>query len=407
MKRSAIARFVWLLLFSMILFSFIQPVFTQTADKPGSLSKVMSSGKVYWTSTTGGHVARANLDGSEVETLITGQGLPSGIALDYAEGKIYWVERLRNRIQRSNMDGSSIEAIVSGLESPYGLAIDTLGRKMYWYAGRSLKIQRSNLDGTAIEDIVTGGRIGEAGELHIDANGQQIYWTNWGSSGSLMRAGLDGSNVTTLLSNIIFPYGIDIDYSANKIYWIEIRQTDGKIWRCNLDGSEQESVITGISNFPNDLAIDVEGGKMYWTHFSGSNVIERANLDGTEQEILVTGISGSEGIALDLTTVVGLDPSTSTPAESFELYANYPNPFNPETHIEFNLSRAGQVRLEIFNVAGEMVALLLGEWVSAGRHQLTWQGRDQHGRSVPSGVYFCRLSNNGQLSKTRKMILLR
>jgi hypothetical protein len=90
----------------------------------------------------------------------------------------------------------------------------------------------------------------------------------------------------------------------------------------------------------------------------------------------------------------------------FSLAQNYPNPFNPETVIAFNMASAGHVRLEVFNIVGQSVAVLVDGFRDAGRHFVEWRGRDRSGAPVPSGIYFYRL-HQGNESETRQMVLLR
>ncbi|MBN2169746.1 MAG: right-handed parallel beta-helix repeat-containing protein [Candidatus Krumholzibacteriota bacterium] len=96
----------------------------------------------------------------------------------------------------------------------------------------------------------------------------------------------------------------------------------------------------------------------------------------------------------------------ATPA-ALRLAANYPNPFNPETAIRFGLPAYAAVDLEIFDVAGRRVATLLaGEALPAGWHVMTWQGREDVGRALASGVYLYRLRADGQ-ARVGKMTLLK
>jgi hypothetical protein len=88
------------------------------------------------------------------------------------------------------------------------------------------------------------------------------------------------------------------------------------------------------------------------------------------------------------------------------LHPNYPNPFNPITHIEFELQKPGQARLEIFDLSGRKVRTLADEDLGSGRHERTWQGRDDRGRLVPSGAYYCRLEAGGVV-EMQKMVLLK
>lgn len=100
------------------------------------------------------------------------------------------------------------------------------------------------------------------------------------------------------------------------------------------------------------------------------------------------------------------DERPSTLPDGFMLKQNYPNPFNPQTSIRFDLARAGYTKLELFNVAGQKVAVLVDEHLSAGEHVASWDGHDIGGNPAASGVYFYRLES-GDLRATRKMVLLR
>lgn len=93
-----------------------------------------------------------------------------------------------------------------------------------------------------------------------------------------------------------------------------------------------------------------------------------------------------------------------TPA--LDLEQNKPNPFNPTTTISFTAPARGAVTVDIFDAAGRHVRSLMNGIVPAGTTRLEWDGRDRNGRSVGSGVYFCRLTSMGGV-RTRKMVLLK
>lgn len=95
-----------------------------------------------------------------------------------------------------------------------------------------------------------------------------------------------------------------------------------------------------------------------------------------------------------------------TMPEQFSLEQNYPNPFNPTTTIRFNLNRSGLVQLTIFNALGQQIQKLVNKNLNAGSYQVSWNGLDTHGRSVPSGVYFYKLQSK-QGVQVRKMMLLK
>ncbi len=89
-----------------------------------------------------------------------------------------------------------------------------------------------------------------------------------------------------------------------------------------------------------------------------------------------------------------------------DLRANFPNPFNPVTNISFALSNPATVELSVYNVLGRKVATLINGDLPAGEHIVDWDGTDNTGRGVSSGVYFYRLTT-GSFSESKKMLLLK
>jgi flagellar hook assembly protein FlgD len=86
--------------------------------------------------------------------------------------------------------------------------------------------------------------------------------------------------------------------------------------------------------------------------------------------------------------------------------SNYPNPFNPETKIVFNLPEEGNVKLEIYNIKGQKVKTLLDCYMSPGRSEMIWNGKDDNGKPVGSGVYFYKLQTPEKCF-TKKCMLLK
>ena len=95
------------------------------------------------------------------------------------------------------------------------------------------------------------------------------------------------------------PQDIALDVTAGKMYWVEERET-GSIQRANLDGTNMEELVSGDGlSDTNDIALDVEAGKIYWIE-DGGKAIRRANLDGSNVEDVVTStMGGLKCIALD------------------------------------------------------------------------------------------------------------
>jgi len=95
----------------------------------------------------------------------------------------------------------------------------------------------------------------------------------------------------------------------------------------------------------------------------------------------------------------------SIPGE-FQLLQNHPNPFNPETTIQFLLPKSSHVDITIYNMLGKVIRLLVSKEYSAGEHTLKWDGRDRGGNPVSSGAYLYQI-NAGAFTQVKKMSLLR
>jgi hypothetical protein len=102
---------------------------------------------------------------------------------------------------------------------------------------------------------------------------------------------------------------------------------------------------------------------------------------------------------------VGIDDENPMPVE-FALKQNYPNPFNPETNIEFSLAKETYVSLTVFNLLGQEVQTIVNGTVEAGNHIARWNGKNDNGANVPSGIYFYRIYTP-DFAQTNKMVLVR
>ncbi len=106
------------------------------------------------------------------------------------------------------------------------------------------------------------------------------------------------------------------------------------------------------------------------------------------------------------TYIVKYNPEHEFLPKSIELAQNYPNPFNPSTTIRFGLREGGKVRITVYNLLGQKVRELLNTERSAGFHTITWNGKNELGEQVASGLYIYRLENSLGI-QSRKMLLIK
>ncbi len=122
----------------------------------------------------------------------------------------------------------------------------------------------------------------------------------------------------------------------------------------------------------------------------------------SDVQILSVEVASSDGI---LAIVENLHKGSSLPT-AFALSQNYPNPFNPSTNISFSLPEQTDVSLEVFNILGKKVRVLINESFAAGQHIVEWDGRNDNGVEVASGVYFYRMQTETNF-QTKKMLFLK
>jgi hypothetical protein len=132
----------------------------------------------------------------------------------------------------------------------------------------------------------------------------------------------------------------------------------------------------------------------------GSGLRELVRIEGGQAELVAAEVADYNGNMLTSKLEQATLPMT------FALGQNYPNPFNPETIVEFALPTTGEVSLNIYNVAGQLVRTLVSGTTAAGYYQIRWDGRDANGSDVSSGVYFYKI-NTRDFSETRKMLLVK
>jgi len=147
-----------------------------------------------------------------------------------------------------------------------------------------------------------------------------------------------------------------------------------------------------------ELVIDIEFTPMAAMTYSGNLIISSNDPNQTEVTVELTGTGVATGSGLELIPTVT------------ELNGNYPNPFNPSTNIKFSLKADSKVALSIYNIRGQKVKSLVNDNMQAGYHSIIWDGRDESGKSVTSGVYFSSFDvadNGSDYTSIKKMILLK
>ena len=140
----------------------------------------------------------------------------------------------------------------------------------------------------------------------------------------------------------------------------------------------------------------------------GTNTVEVsvAGLDPVTFTATAVGEAVGEELPFDLFDLFNQSGKRAALPDNTQLLQNAPNPFNSQTVVSYFLLEPGPVRLEVFALSGQRIAILDHGLQQAGYHRLHWDGRDATGRSVASGTYLYRLMTSEDVL-TRKLVLLR
>ena len=369
---------------------------------------------IYWVDEAFGMLQ--HLTDTEVENVMATTQNITSLVVDPTGEKIYWIEKtsdIPRKIHRANLDGTEAEELKSFLGSvPLSIAVDGAGGKLYWTSS-SGKIKRSNLTGKSVVPLIHNLNSPKA--IDLDVVGGKFYWTQLGS---IWRADLNGENAEELVTGL--KEVEDIDVAGSYIYWTEKTGLDlGAVKRANLDGTNPTELISNKDVVLKGIAVDLTGNKFYWTDSRGR--IRRANLNGTKGQRVVTGLAPLTHLALNVsapealaapnsTSFVLSESIASTPQET-DLLANYPNPFNPETWIPYQLATNTNVQILIYDARGAIVRRLeLGHqppgYYTGQSRAAYWDGRNSLGEPVASGIYFYQLQTD-KVSLLRKMVILK
>ncbi len=162
--------------------------------------------------------------------------------------------------------------------------------------------------------------------------------------------------------------------------WVYAQPTSGTI----LPGDSAEINVYWYGKIPAEIVVPMDG----YFHIAS---------DDTS--------SPNVSVSLHLDVAVSADENENQPVR-YHLAQNFPNPFNPSTTIRYDIKKAGKVSLKIYNTLGQEVRTLVNGYRTAGNQTVIWDGKNNQGKSVSSGIYFYRLEA-GSFVKTMKMLLVR
>ena len=401
--------------------------------------------QLYWTNSRG-IIQAANLDGTRLQNVLqtpNAEGFPTDITVD--RGTVYWI------------------MVPTHAESPkIGVVTPTRPEVPKYISTRSANIPK-NL-------AVSGGKVywtEETGAWHATTASERVFIPD--GRGTINTVNLNFTGATQLAWIQAMPVGIAVDAARSTLYWTNSR---GRIQAANLEGSGGiRNIVTGLA-YPGDMVIsnsiqaptptpsqyDVNGDGTVDSKDSDALVVAvsagitdakydvnadgkvdindivavTANLnsgapgapalignirlsaiqiDRLQEQIELLIATGDRSPAAMKTLIYLQQLIALARPEKTQLLTNYPNPFNPETWIPYELATDTDVHITIYTSNGVVVRTLLLGQQSAGYYTdreraAYWDGRNALGEQVASGVYFYQLETD-EMSAMRKMVILK
>ena len=392
--------------------------------------------KLYWTNSRG-RIQAANLDGSRIQNVIQGSsnrlidlllsgnnlyftqsdesgpigridptlsgeqmafwddssmpGTPGSLAI--ANGKLYWTAKTgesSGTINSVNLNGSDAKQLASIQAVPMGIAVDTIRSKLYWTNSRG-RVQSANLNGSGIRNVVTG--LGMPGDMVLSNS---------------IKAPTEAPEKSTTIAAGKSKYDINGDGSVDDkdvdmLLLAVLSELTAAKYDVNGDGSVDAKDVREVNKNLDKAAAGAPA--LLGRKFSA---IQRDRLQA-QIDLLVASNDRSPAT---LKTLVYLQQLLATARpEKTQLLANYPNPFNPETWMPYQLATDTDVKITIYNAQGVVIRVLHLGQQSAGYYTdreraAYWDGRNALGEQVASGIYFYQLETD-DMSSLRKMVILK
>jgi hypothetical protein len=213
-------------------------------------------------------------------------------------------------------------------------------------------------------------------------------------------------DVSLANTEALYGYGLTLTFDPDKFELVDAVPAEGDMLKASggetplfLKHTEGTGQVTLMNAVINGEAVSGDGSIVTLTF-----KVLREFEDNARFEIAEGLVFDPNQLSNPVVTLGALNVET-TPTE-FALLQNYPNPFNPETTIKYNLAETANVQLRIYNIVGQVVKTLVGDRQAAGRYQVRWNGTDDRGVAVSSGIYFYQISA-GKFQDVKRLMLLK
>jgi hypothetical protein len=221
-----------------------------------------------------------------------------------------------------------------------------------------------------------------------------------------IHSGIDGSIKYTYPPNTYLSYRpillefnthqCDLDYNNNGVKDLYMQDDDGNnSIAIIMDPLTNEIIFAYTLNYQSPVSF------LYVGDFDNDNIIELCIEDYDSDWQSAKAVVFSTGVSIS-----SIENGDKYLPKNFYLYQNYPNPFNPSTIIEYEVNQPALIELNIFDTLGSLIRVLVNQEQDKGKHKVIWDGKDERGKQVSTGVYFYELKVDETLN-AKKMLFIK
>lgn len=428
-------------------------IFTRGCDVVRDMASPMFG--LFCAPNTGGDLQKGitiyNPDGSFHDPFLVAADIGSGGTIDWGGGsqsmfagvyddqERFYVSAIQfGEIRRLNQD-YSVTAVATGVPNPKGLFITGTGANRVLYICHEQRVVRAAIGN---DDVFTGtlevvGEFANGFPRNIALDDEGFMYVSFRTSNDLASdpVGLNKYDISGTLpvkdndavwfldaaktfrvADLEFDHGTDRASALDDVLYFSTRAGAGLsedgVWRVEDVNSifpEVRQLISDVDLYNdveaniNDraaLALDAAGNLILMENSNEHIFFLSPPGEGATNNFTTTG---PDTLAVTGAVSVANSRDNSIPA-SFRLAQNFPNPFNPSTTIVYALANSGQTTLKIYDVLGKEIRTLVGAYQTAGEHTVQWDGKDNTGRTVVSGVYVLVIES-GTFRASRRVTL--
>ncbi|KAF7245366.1 Low-density lipoprotein receptor-related protein 5 [Varanus komodoensis] len=234
-----------------------------------------------FTSRAAIHRISLETNNNDVAIPLTGVKEASALDFDVSDNRIYWTDISLKTISRAFMNGSTVEHVIEfGLDYPEGMAVDWMGKNLYWADTGTNRIEVARLDGL-YRQVLVWKDLDNPRSLALDPSKGFMYWTEWGGKPKIVRAYMDGSNSITLVDKVGRANDLTIDYEDQRLYWTDLDTS--MIESSNMLGQERKIIADDL---PHPFGLTQYSDFIYWTDWN-LHSIERADKTNGRNRTLI------------------------------------------------------------------------------------------------------------------------